>query len=60
MNPEAADAATTPVAVDREWEKTCRCTADAVAGAQNVAPSVDRDVAQAAVVPRAVMSERPS
>ncbi|WP_202875309.1 hypothetical protein [Kribbella kalugense] len=60
MNPEAADAATTPVAVDREWEKTCRCTADAVGEALNVAPSVDRVVAQAAVVPRAVMSERPS
>jgi hypothetical protein len=60
MNPEAADAATTPVAVDREWEKTCRCTADAVGGAQNVALNVDPVVVRAAVAPRAVMSERPS
>ena len=53
MNVKAAAAATnTPVAVDRGWEKACRCTAVAVVGAP--------DVAQAAVEPRAVMSERPS
>ena len=53
MNVKAADAATsTPTAADRGWEKACRCTADAVVEAP--------DAAQAAVEPRAVMSERPS
>lgn len=52
MNSEAADAVTiTPAAVDRGWAKACRCTADAVGEVP--------DVAQAAAVPRAVMSERP-
>ena len=60
MNPEAADAATTPAAVDREWEKTCRCTADAVGGVLNVALNVALAAVRAAVAPRAVMSERPS
>ncbi len=52
MNSEAAEAATTPVAADRGWEKACRRTVDAVVA--------DPDVAQAAAEPRAVMSERPS
>jgi hypothetical protein len=52
----AADAATTPGAADRVWEKACRCTADAVAEA----PVAVQDVAQAAAGPRAAMSERPS
>ena len=53
MNVKAADAATTtPVAADREREKACRCTADAVVGV--------RDAAQAVVEPLAAMSERPS
>lgn len=50
---KAAEAVTdTPAAVDRGWEKACRCTADAVAGALDAAQAVD--------VPLAAMSERPS
>lgn len=44
-----------PAAVDRGWEKACRCTVNTVDMADAV-----RSVARAAVEPRAAMSERPS
>ncbi|MGZ0152426.1 hypothetical protein ACXJJ3_35580 [Kribbella sp. WER1] len=63
----AVDTATiSPAAVDRGWEKTCRCTAAVAAADRDVAKGsakvvvVVAGVARAAVGRLAVMSGRPS